>query len=135
MLITRLLPSTQRQRRREGSHKTRASSRCSRHLREFGRTYPAAQLLRVVLTIDNAPWHRGERDPRRPREHPNVELSRLPSYSSQLNVIERLWKSLRRATHNRLPCASLDVRRSARQPPLLSGHEVPNPVEDPLLQA
>jgi transposase len=36
-------------------------------------------------------------------DYPNLELYRLPSYSPQLNVIERLWTLLRRrATHNRL---------------------------------
>lgn len=32
-----------------------------------------------------------------------MQLCRLPSYSPQLNPVERLWKLLRhRATHNRL---------------------------------
>ena len=36
-------------------------------------------------------------------ENPHLEFKRLPSYSPQLNVIERFWKVLRRrATHNRL---------------------------------
>ena len=103
-LITRLLPSTQRQRRREGSHKTRRlQAMFARHLRDVGRAYPAAQFPRVVITIDNAPWHRGEPIRAALRDHPNVELYRLPSYSPQLHVIERLWKLLRRrAAHNRL---------------------------------
>ena len=37
------------------------------------------------------------------KEFPHLELYRLPSYSPQLQVIERFWRVLRRrATHNRL---------------------------------
>jgi hypothetical protein len=36
-------------------------------------------------------------------ENPHLKFKRLPSYSPQLNPIERVWKVLRRrATHNRL---------------------------------
>jgi transposase len=35
-------------------------------------------------------------------ENPHLKFKRLPSYSPQLNPIERFWKMLRRrATHNR----------------------------------
>jgi transposase len=103
-LVTRLLPISQAQRRREGSHKTkRLQAMFARHLRDVARTYPAATCPRVVITIDNAPWHWGEPIREVLRQHPHLELYRLPSYSPQLNVIERLWKLLRRrATHNRL---------------------------------
>ena len=48
-------------------------------------------------------------------EHRHLELKRLPSYSPQLNVIERFWKLLRRrATHNRLFDTVADLRRSIR---------------------
>jgi hypothetical protein len=126
-LITRLLPSTQRQRRREGSHKTRRlQAMFARHLRDVGRTYPAARFPRVVLTIDNAPWHRGEPIRAALRDHPNLELYRLPSYSPQLNVIERLWKLLRRrATHNRLfealPAMCAALRDSLRYYQVMKG--------------
>ena len=30
------------------------------HLRHVGRVYPADEHKRVVLMIDNAPWHRGK---------------------------------------------------------------------------
>jgi hypothetical protein len=44
--------------------KTRSGQRSlhegvARHLRDIARAYPAAQHRRVVLVIDNAPWHRG----------------------------------------------------------------------------
>jgi transposase len=48
-------------------------------------------------------------------EHPQLELKRLPSYSPQVNVIERFWKLLRRrATHNRLFDTLADLKRSIR---------------------
>lgn len=57
----------------------------------------------VVVTIDNAPWHRGPRVERALAQVLHVQLYRLPSDSPQLNTVERLWKLLRhRATHNQL---------------------------------
>jgi len=57
----------------------------------------------VVLIIDNAPWHRGAVVDAVLARHPHLALYRLPSYSPQLNLIERLWKLLRhQVTHNRL---------------------------------
>jgi transposase len=48
-------------------------------------------------------------------DNPHLEFQRLPSYSPQLNVIERFWKLLRRrATHNRLFEALADLKRSIR---------------------
>ena len=48
-------------------------------------------------------------------DNPHLELKRLPSYSPQLNPIERLWKLLRRrATHNRLFDTLADLRQSIR---------------------
>jgi DDE superfamily endonuclease len=88
--------------------KSRSGQRClqeglARHVREIARAYPAAQYPRVVLVIDNAPWPRGALITKALKEFPHLELSRLPSYSPQLQVIERFWRVLRRrATHNRL---------------------------------
>ena len=68
-----------------------------------------------MLVIDNAPWHRGGPIDEALAEHPHLEFKRLPSYSPQLNVIERFWKLLRRrATHNRLFETTADLRRSLR---------------------
>lgn len=85
------------------------------HLRHVGRRYPAAANPRVVMLIDNAPWHAGELIRSALAENPHLELKRLPSYSPQLNPIERFWKLLRRrATHNRLFDSLADLRRSIR---------------------
>jgi hypothetical protein len=85
------------------------------HLRHVGRMYPAASHRRVVLLIDNAPWHAGGPVRQALADNPHLELKRLPSYSPQLNPIERLWKALRRrATHNRLFDTLADLRRSLR---------------------
>src|SRR5262249_9556787 len=66
------------------------------HLRHVARTYPAGRHKRVVLILDNAPWHRGRPIDEALAEHPHLEFYRLPSYSPHLNVIERFWRVLRR---------------------------------------
>ena len=69
----------------------------------------------MVLTLDNAPWHRGTLIEEAMRENPHLEFYRLPSYSPNLNPIERFWKKLRRrATHNRLFDAIKDMKASVR---------------------
>ena len=99
-----------------GKSKTRRLQEAfAAHLRHVGRQYPAASTPRVVILIDNAPWHAGERMQAALAENPHLELKRLPSYSPQLNPIERFWKLLRRrATHNRLFDTLADLRQSIR---------------------
>ena len=47
--------------------------------------------------------------------HPHLYLYRLPSYSPQLNYIERFWRVLRRrATHNRLFLTMAELRTALR---------------------
>jgi DDE superfamily endonuclease len=84
------------------------------HLRHVGRTYPAHQYPEVVLLIDNAPWHAGKVVAEALAANPHLKFKRLPSYSPQLNPIERLWKALRRATHNRLFDTLADLKKSIR---------------------
>lgn len=85
------------------------------HLRHVARLYPADRHARVVLILDNAPWHRGRLIDDVLAENGHLEFYRLPSYSPQLNVIERFWKLLRRrATHNRLFETMADLKRSLR---------------------
>jgi hypothetical protein len=86
------------------------------HVRDIARAYPAASYPDVILTIDNAPWHRGAAVTAVLAAHPHVRLYRLPSYSPQLNVIERFWRKLRRrATHNRLFETMAALRKTLRQ--------------------
>ena len=48
-------------------------------------------------------------------DHPQLQLYRLPSYSPQLKLIERLWRGLRRrATHNRLFTTMAELRTALR---------------------
>jgi hypothetical protein len=85
------------------------------HLRHVGRMYPKERHQRVVLVIDNAPWHRGQPVDEALAANPHLEFYRLPSYSPKLNPIERFWKVLRRrATHNRLFEALADLKASVR---------------------
>jgi transposase len=102
--------------RKTGESKTRRMQRAfADHLRHVGRRSPQAEFPRVVLTIDNAPWHRGPLIDAALAENPHLEFYRIPSYSPPLNVIERVWKNLRRrATHNRLFDAIADLKASVR---------------------
>jgi serine/threonine protein kinase/transposase len=102
--------------RRTGESKTRRLQRAfAAPLRRRGRRDPPDKHPRVVALIDNAPGHAGEPIRQALADHPQLELKRLPSYSPQLNVIERFWKLLRRrATHNRLFDALADLKRSIR---------------------
>lgn len=110
------LESLQKENRKKTQSKTRRMQRAfADHLRHVGRVYPAELNKRVVLTIDNAPWHRGPLIAEALKENPHLEFYRMPSYSPQLNVIERFWKKLRRrATHNRLFDAIKDMKSSVR---------------------
>jgi transposase len=110
------LESLQKENRRNKESKTRRMQRAfAGHLRHVGRMYPRERFGRVVLTIDNAPWHRGPLIDEAMRECPHLEFKRLPSYSPQLNLIERFWKKLRRrATHNRLFDEIADLKASVR---------------------
>jgi transposase len=102
--------------RATGESKTRRLQRAfAGHLRRVGRRYAQDEYPRVVVLIDNAPWHAGAPIRQALAEHPHLELKRLPSYSPQLNVIERFWKLLRRrATHHQLFETLADLKRSIR---------------------
>ncbi len=110
------LGSPARAKQETGKSKTRRMQEAfAAHLRHVGRVYPAARHPRVVLVIDNAPWHRGKVVDEALADNPHLELYRLPSYSPQLNPVERFWKLLRRrATHNRLFDTLADLKASIR---------------------
>jgi transposase len=77
--------------------------------------FPKERHQRVVLVIDNAPWHRGQSVAAALADNPHLEFYRLPSYSPKLNPIERFWKVLRRrATHNRLFETLAELKASVR---------------------
>jgi transposase len=116
VLHANTLESPARAKAKTGKSKTRRMQEAfAAHLRHVARIYPAERHKRVVLIIDNAPWHRGRPVDQALADHPHLEFKRLPSYSPQLNVIERSWRLLRRrATHNRLFDALADLKRSIR---------------------
>jgi transposase len=75
--------------------------------------HPKHKYPEVVILIDNAPWHSGAAMKQVLADNPHLKLKRLPSYSPQLNPIERFWKKLRRrATHNRLFDSLGDLKQS-----------------------
>ncbi len=110
------LESPKNAKKKTGLSKTRRMQEAfASHLRHVGRMYPREKHERVVILIDNAPWHRGNPIDAAMAENPHLEFKRLPSYSPQLNPIERFWKKLRRrATHNRLFDTLADLKASIR---------------------
>jgi transposase len=115
-LLANTLECPKDAKRQTGQSKTRRLQEAfAAHLRHIGRLYPREQYKRVVLLIDNAPWHAGAAIQEALADNPHLELKRLPSYSPKLNPIERFWKALRRrATHNRLFDSLADLKRSLR---------------------
>src|SRR5262249_49103237 len=76
------LESPKDAKKRTGKSKTRRMQEAfASHLRHIGRTYPKEKHSRVVLVIDNAPWHRGKLIDAALRGNPHLEFKRLPSYS------------------------------------------------------
>ncbi len=115
-LHSNTLESPKNAKKKTGKSKTRRLQEAfAQHLRHIGRMYPQDKYKEVVLLIDNAPWHAGKPVAEALTENPHVKFKRLPSYSPQLNPIERFWKVLRRrATHNRLFDSLADLKRSLR---------------------
>jgi hypothetical protein len=115
-LTTRLVESPATAKRRTGLSKTaRLQQAFASHLRDIARAYPASLNKPVVLTIDNAPWHQAAAITEVLMAQPHLHLYRLPSYSPQLNLIERFWRVLRRrATHNRLFLSMRELRTALR---------------------
>jgi len=115
-LHSNTLESPKDARKKTGKSKTRRMQEAfADHLRHVGRVYPQDRHKEVVLLLDNAPWHRGGPINEALAENPHLKFKRLPSYSPQLNPIERFWKKLRRrATHNRLFDTLAELKRSIR---------------------
>jgi hypothetical protein len=120
-LISAALPSNTLEspkdaKKKTGQSKTRRMQEAfADHRRHVGRVYPAHKYPEVVLLIDNAPWQAGAAVQQALADNPHLKFKRLPSYSPQLNPIERFWKKLRRrATHNRLFDTLADLKKSLR---------------------
>jgi transposase len=113
---TNTLESPKDAKKKTGKSKSRRLQEAfAQHLRHVGRIYPRDKHPQVVLLIDNAPWHAGQPIKEALAENPHLAFKRLPSYSPQLNPIERFWKMLRRrATHNRLFDSLADLKGSIR---------------------
>ena len=116
VLHANTLESPARAEAKTGKSKTRRMQGAfAAQLRHVARLYPATEQGRVVLIIDDAPWHRGKPIDEALEGHPHLEFYRLPSYSPQLNAIERFRRPLRRrAAHNRLFDSLADLKRSIR---------------------
>ncbi len=99
-----------------GARKTRRLPRAfANHLRRRARRSPTDKYPRVLLLIDNAPWHAGEPITKVLAKYPPLELKRLPSSSPHLHVSEGFGKfRRRRAPPKRLFDTLADRKRSLR---------------------
>jgi transposase len=115
-LTTRLVESPAKAKRHTGCSKTaRLQQAFAAHLHDLARAYPASLGKPVIITIDNAPWHQAAGIAQVLATHQHLHLYRLPSYSPQLNLIERFWRVLRRrATHNRLFASMTELKTALR---------------------
>jgi hypothetical protein len=115
-LTTRLVESPTKAKRQTGLSKTvRLQHAFAAHLSDLARTSPASLGKPVIITIDNAPGHQVTASAQVLATHRHLQLYRLPSYSLQLNLIERFWRVLRRrATHNRLLASMRELRTTLR---------------------
>src|SRR5262249_11978529 len=92
-LHTNTLESPKGASKQTGQSKTRRMQEAfADHRRHVGKVYPPERHPEVVLLIDNAPWHRGGPIDQALAENPHLKFQRLPSYSPQLNPIERFGK-------------------------------------------
>jgi transposase len=75
--------------------------------RQFIVSYRIDQGKRIVLVLDNAPWHRKakrliESEPEYADIRKKLSFVSLPPYSPDLNPIEQVWRITRREkTHNK----------------------------------
>ena len=115
-LTTRLLEQPARIKQQTGQSKTRRLQVAfAAHVHDMARAYPAESYPEVVIIIDNAPWHQGPIVEEAMAAHSHLKFYRLPSYSPQLNPIERFWRILRRrATHKRLFTTRSELRQTLR---------------------
>src|SRR5262249_13880005 len=110
------LESPARSKARTGKSKVRWMQEAfAAHLRHVARLYPADRHARVVLIIDNAPWHRGKLVDEILAEHTHLDFAGGQSYGPKLTGTEGFWRLLRRrATRNRLFDSLSELKRSLR---------------------
>lgn len=78
-LTMRVFASPARTKAKTGKSKIcRLQEAFAAHLRDIARAYPIARFKRVIVTIDNAPWHRGRLINDVLAVHSHLELYRLP---------------------------------------------------------
>jgi hypothetical protein len=81
-LTTRLLEQPARSKAQTGQSKQqRLHVAFAAPLRDVARAYPARGYPEGVLTIENAPWHRGALIEQVLAAHPHLRLKRWPRYT------------------------------------------------------
>lgn len=81
-----------------------------KHLKKVLATYK--QVPQIFIVLDNVAYHHAKRIATWLLLHPKLELFFLPSYSPDLNAVERAWWYMRKKiTHNRF-LKTLDERKA-----------------------
>ncbi len=79
---------------------------------------------KIYVFADNARYFYNEALREWLAENPKIQLLLLPTYSPNLNLIERLWKFLRKKVINLHYCATFDEFRKAIHA-FFANHETP----------
>ena len=80
-----------------------------RLLREIEKKHPDKEKLYVV--VDNAPYNRSKVLKNWLKEHPRIVMLYLPPYAPNLNLIERLWKFMKKKVIRTAYYESYDIFR------------------------
>ena len=79
---------------------------------------------RLIIFVDNAPWHRGEIIKEFLKKHKKtLRIEYFPTYSPELNIVEQHWKLSKTAIGNRIlktiPTTKYHVRNVLSQKELM----------------
>jgi len=79
------------------SYQTINSDSVIEHFKEIKKAYPKAPKIHIIL--DQGPYNKSNQTKKMAEQY-NIELHLLPTYSPNLNAIERLWKVMNEHVRN-----------------------------------
>lgn len=81
-----------------------------KHLKKVLREY--AQEEKIIMILDNVRYHHAKKIKQWLVKHPKLELFFLPSYSPDLNAVERAWWYMRKKITNNRYTMTLKERKN-----------------------